>query len=69
MENKNHNEQTKNETIILTNAQNNYGGNLREIIFTNSMYEIGKYLLKNEKINLRQLNKHFCEFTFPLFNN
>lgn len=55
-------------TNLTTNAQCNYNGNLKEIIYNNFMLEIGKYLLKNEKINLRQVSKHYAFNVFPLFS-
>ncbi len=56
------------EDILLTNAQSNYNGNLKEIIYINFMFEIGNYLIKNEKIALRQVSKHFAYNVFPLFS-
>jgi len=53
---------------ILTNAQCNYNGYLKEIVFNNFMFEIGNFLLKGEKMSLRQVNKHFANDVFPLFS-
>lgn len=64
----NHNKNNDSDEKILTYAQSNYGGYLHQIIYNNFMYEIGSYLLKNEKIQLRQLNKHYLKNIFPLFS-
>jgi hypothetical protein len=56
-------------TIIpdYTQSISKFNKHLPEIVFQNFIYEIGSYLLKYEKINLRILNKSFSENIFPLY--
>lgn len=60
--NTNQNEKNSNKS-----KESEFNKDLPEIIFQNFIYEIGSYLLKSEKINLRILQKSISENIFPLY--